>query len=278
MTLMTLPLLCTDYQYLREFLNSRIGHDLGEGKEYLVQSRLGAVAESKGIPGLAVLFDRLRKSRDAALETAVVEAMVTCETSFFRTPSLFASLKRTVIPDLLRARAATRRLNVWCAGCSTGQEPYSVALTLYDEFPELRRWDVSILATDISEFALRRGRSASYSETDVRRGLDASTLKTHFHPLHHRWVVNAEIRRLVTFRALNLAEPLPFDDEFDIVFLRNVLIYFCPQQKRSVLRGLRNAIRDDGYLFLGESETILGLSEQFTFPPGGQEFYRPAPR
>src|SRR5262249_39614253 len=143
MTLMTVPLLCTDYQYLREFLNSRIGHDLGEGKEYLVQSRLGAVAESKGIPGLAVLFDRLRKSRDSALETAVVEAMVTCETSFFRTPSLFASLKRTVIPDLLRARAGTRRLNVWCAGCSTGQEPYSVALTLYDEFPELRRWDVS---------------------------------------------------------------------------------------------------------------------------------------
>lgn len=275
---MAIPVHCSDYQFLREFLNSRIGHDLGEGKEYLVQSRLGALAESSGLPGLAVLFERLRKTRDSALETAVVEAMVTCETSFFRTPSLFESLRQTVVPSLIRARANQRRLNIWCAACSTGQEPYSLAITLHDHFPELRRWDVTILATDISEHALRKGRTGSYSETDVRRGLDPGTLNSHFHASHRRWAVNAEIRRPVTFRSLNLASPLTFDEEFDIVLLRNVLIYFSTQQKRIVLNGIRNAMRDDGFLYLGESETILGLSDEFTYPPGGQEFYRPAPR
>ncbi len=266
-----------DYVYLRELLRNRIGHDLGEGKEYLAESRLGNLVESRGIPNISTLFQRLRFT-DRSLEIATVEAMLTCETSFFRGSLTFERLRRIVIPSLAAARADQRRIRIWCAACSTGQEPYSIAITLLDHFPELTSWDVSILATDISEKVLAQAREASYSTIEVRRGLTDTTLRTHFENRDDRWILRSPARRLVAFKSLNLIEPLGTLQEFDIIFLRNVLIYFCPQAKSQVLSSARRAIQDDGYLFLGESETILGTEADFDLPAADLDFFRPAVR
>jgi chemotaxis protein methyltransferase CheR len=270
------PLSDSNYRFLREFLHARIGHDLGEGKEYLALSRLGTLVESRGLPSLSALFDLLSRPGDTALETAVAEAMVTGETTFFRTPAAFESLRRDVIPNLMRARAETRRLRIWSAGCSTGQEPYSIAFILAEHMSELSHWDVSILATDLSEHALRQARAGAYTDADTRRGLPPAMLDRHFHRRDDRWVVSPEIRKLVTFETRNLVDLMAFRSEFDVVMLKNVLIYFFADKKRAVLEGVRRAIKDDGYLFLGESETILGISSQFCFPPTGLEYYRPS--
>ena len=270
------PLKSADYDFLRTLLRDRLGHDLGDDKEYLAVSRLAALSQANGLTSLAALFDRLRQARDATLEDAVLGAMLTGETRFFRSSSLFDCLRLRVLPALIKAHADAQRLNVWCAGCSTGQEPYSIAMLLADHFPELARWDVSILATDFSEPALRQAREGSYTIAEIGRGLPETTLRTHFRPHAGRWVIGAEARRHINFQRLNLADPLPFRAEFDIIFIRNVLIYFGIERKLAVFEGLRRAIKDDGYLFLGESETILGLSGEFACSTEGFEFFRPA--
>jgi chemotaxis protein methyltransferase CheR len=265
-----------DYEFLKDFLRDRLGHDLGDDKQYLVDSRLGTLIETVGLSGLAALFARLRQARDRGLEDSVLEAMVTCETSFFRGSLTFERLRQSVIPALLETRAADQRLSIWCAGCSTGQEPYSIAITLADHFPELRRWDVTILATDISEHALGQAREGCYSFTEVRRGLSDNDLRRHFQNHDGRWRIGPDARRPIAFRKLNLVEPVSFRAEFDLIFVRNVLIYFCQERKPEVFSMLRRAIKDDGYLVLGESETVLGLSDEFVVSPQDIEFYRPA--
>jgi len=270
------PLSRADYLFLQEFLLARIGHDLGEGKEYLVESRLGTLARDLGFDGLAPIFDRLRAGREPAIAVSVCEAMVTGETSFFRNASAFERLRESVFPRLLAARADERRLRIWSAGCSTGQEPYSLALTLLDHFPETRRWDVRILATDVSEPALRQAEVGSFSAQDVRRGLDDRHLRAYFTPHEGRWLVGTEARRMVKFEPHNLLDPRPFPGTFDLILVRNVLIYFATSARARVFSLIRRSIRDDGFLFLGESETILGQGDDFTFAEAGLDYYRPA--
>ena len=268
-----------DYEYLQRFLLERLGHELGEGKEYLVESRLGTLSARLGLGGIAAIVDRLRRTSDPDLAAAVCEAMVTGETSFFRNPSAFERLKKTVIPALLRERAGSRRLRIWTAGCASGQEPYSIALTLLDNFPEARTWDVRILATDVAAPLLRLAELGGYSPQEVGRGLDSDWLRTHFHERAGRWWVGPEVRRLVRFERHNLLDGPPHDSaEFDVILARNVLIYFADGARSRVFVGFRRAIRDDGYLFLGESETILGQETGFLFPEGGMDYYRPAPQ
>ena len=267
----------SDYEYLQRFLLDRLGHELGEGKEYLVESRLGTLSARLGLKGIAAIVDRLRRTSDAELVTSVCEAMVTGETSFFRNPSAFERLKSTVFPTLLRERAGERRLRIWSAGCASGQEPYSIALTLLDNFPEARTWDVRILATDIAAPLLRQAELGGYTPQEVGRGLDTDWLRTHFHERGGRWWVGPEVRRLVRFERRNLLEPPREHAEFDVILVRNVLIYFADDARAHVFAGLRQAIRDDGYLFLGESETILGQETDFVFAEGVMDYYRPGP-
>ncbi len=271
------PMRRADYEYVQGFLRDRIGHELGEGKEYLVEGRLAPLAASLGLAGVAPLVDRLRRSADPELAASICAAMITGETSFFRNTSAFERLKATVFPALLAARAEERRLRIWSAGCSTGQEPYSIAMTLLDHFPEVHAWDVRILATDVSAPLLHQAELGEYKGQEVSRGLDPRWLKAYFHHERHgRWRIGPEARRLVRFERQNLLDPPRDHGEFDLVLVRNVLIYFADAARARVFATLRRAIRDDGYLFLGESETILGQETEFTFAEGGMDYYRPA--
>jgi chemotaxis protein methyltransferase CheR len=265
----------TDYAFLRIFLKERIGHELGDGKEYLVVSRLVPVVETFRLETLKALFDRLRRTRDLLLEDAICEAMVTCETSFFRNPSVFERLRRSAFPTLLTTRASERRLRIWCAGCSTGQEPYSVAMLLHEHFPESRAWDVKILATDVSERVLKAAALGEFSDAEVKRGLGTDYLRTYFSKRNNTWVVEPVIRKRIHFEKFNLMSPSFHTSEFDIILIRNVLIYFTDEVRARIFASLRRALRDDGFLFLGESETILGQGDEFTFGEDGMDYYRP---
>jgi chemotaxis protein methyltransferase CheR len=268
-----------DYEYLQRFLRDRIGHELGEGKEYLVESRLGHLAADLKLVGVAELVDGLRRGDDPKLIESACAAMITGETSFFRNASAFDRLKTMVFPALLAERAGERRLRIWSAGCSTGQEPYSVAMMLLDNFVEARTWDVRIVATDISAKLLRQAEVGVYSNQEVSRGLDPNWLRSYLHERGGRWSVGPEVRKLVRFERHNLLDGPPHDSaEFDVILARNVLIYFAEGARAIVFAGFRRAVRDDGYLFLGESETILGQQTEFLFPEADLHYYRPAPR
>ena len=265
-----------DYGFLKEFLRDRIGHELGDGKEYLVISRLGPVAEGLKLSSIGGLCDRLRKSRDLAAEKSVCEAMVTCETSFFRNPSAFERLRLSVIPSLLEARKSERKLRIWCAGCSTGQEPYSIGMLLLEHFLEIKGWDVRIVATDLSERVLHHAERGEYSEREIHRGLSDALIRSFFTVKRHRWTVEPALRNLVTFEKLNLIPSFHLPTQFDLIFMRNVLIYFASESRAAVFTSLRRVIRDDGFLFLGEAETILGQGDAFRFAENGMDYYRPS--
>jgi chemotaxis protein methyltransferase CheR len=208
----------------------------------------------------------------------VCEAMVTCETSFFRNPSAFDRLKTSVFPYLLNARRSVKRLRIWSAGCSTGQEPYSIAILLLENFPEIQGWDVKIVGTDLSARALRQAEAGEYSEAETRRGLSDSLRHAYFKNKSHRWIVDPRVSRLVSFEKFNLVSSTPLSTIFDILFVRNVMIYFSSERRASLFELLRNSIRDDGFLFLGESETIIGQGDAFMFASDGMDYYQPTPR
>jgi chemotaxis protein methyltransferase CheR len=265
-----------DYLFLMQFLHDYLGHELGEGKEYLLEGRLGPVAAARGLADVSALIHQLRRNQDRPLREAVLEAMITGETSFFRTAKTFDRLRRVVIPALILARSSSQRLRIWCAACSTGQEPYSIAMLLADDFPALRTWTVDLLATDTSERLLQRAREGTYSLSEVQRGLSAALLHRHFHPVGDRWKVSDRLRQSVRFRKFNLLDKLTeLGSHFDIIFMCNVLIYLDGLHKARILSGLREVIEPDGYLFLGDSETILGLTDHFVINQGDDPFYRP---
>ena len=265
-----------DYLYLRELLREQIGHNLTDGKEYLVEGRLGPIAASYDLAGVAELLGRLRLTGDRAIRETIVEAMTINETYFFRGPNMFDNFRRTIVPDLIRTRADTRRLRIWCAACSTGQEPYSIAMTLADHFPELDTWRVDLLATDFSVQTLDRARQGVYNQFEVQRGLPIQSLLKHFTKVGDHWRISDDLRRRVRFDKFNLLDVFfGLGGPFDIILIRNVLIYVEPATASSVFSKLRGAITHDGYLVLGESETILGLTDQFAIPDGAVYFYRP---
>jgi chemotaxis protein methyltransferase CheR len=265
-----------DYDFLQDFLRDRIGHELGEGKEYLVQSRLEPLASRLGHRGLSPLFARLRQGA-ADLEQEVCAAMVTAETSFFRNPSVFERIRTAILPPLLSVRARERRLRIWSAGCATGQEPYSLAMTLLEEFPMLSGWDVRILATDLSAALLQQAEAGVFTTSQVRRGLSPTLVNSFFDSRDGVWQIKPEPRRLIQFSRHNLLDRPPGSDEFDLILVRNVLIYFSDSARAKVFATLRRMVREDGYLILGDSETILGQETDFRFGEDGMDFYRPNP-
>lgn len=252
-----------DLAYVRRVVAERSAIQLEDGKEYLIESRLETLARLQSQPDAAAVVDQMRRNPSGPMTQKVVEAMTTNETSFFRDRLPFDALRDSVLPTLIRERAATRRLNIWCGAASTGQEPYSIAMLIRDHFPELATWNVSILATDLSTEVLEQARSGRFSQLEVGRGLPATMLVRHFDQEGTRWRVRPAIRDMVEFRELNLVGNWPPMATPDVVFLRNVMIYFDVPSKQRILSRIASLIADDGYLFLGAGETTLNVDTTF---------------
>ncbi|HEY3497443.1 MAG TPA: protein-glutamate O-methyltransferase CheR [Polyangiaceae bacterium] len=249
--------------YLQRLVHRRSGIVLEDGKDYLVDSRLDGIARSAGVRSVDELVGKLRRDSGSILVQRVVEAMTTNETMFFRDAHPFEALRQRFVPELIQKRASERRLRVWSAAAATGQEPYSIAMTLLETFPELASWNVNILATDLNSAVLQRARQGRYRDLEVGRGLPPSYLAKYFVRHDGEWELTREVRDLVTFQELNLVEPWDGIDACDLVFMRNVLIYFDLDTKRSILTRLRRVLRRDGFLVLGGAETTTDLDETF---------------
>jgi chemotaxis protein methyltransferase CheR len=258
-----MPLSPADSTFLRGLVRARSGIVLGEDKGYLLESRLMPLAKLAGLPGLEEMTVRLRAEPSGQLARKVVEAMTTNETFFFRDIHPFECLRKIVLPDLVAKRNAERRLDLWCAATSTGQEPYTIAMVLRENFPQIANWTTRFLASDISSEVLRRAREGRYSQLEVNRGLPAPLLTRHFTKDGPDWRVMDDLRRMIEFKEQNLLDSFQISGHFDVIFLRNVLIYFDVETKKQILAKCRRLLRPDGYLFLGGAETTMNLDESF---------------
>lgn len=267
-----------ELKYLRELVEAGAGLSREQAKDYLFESRLGAVARLHGQAGVGPLVQQLRSSALGPLHREVVEAMTTQETSFFRDSHPYEALRKVVLPDLIQRRAASRTLNIWCAASSTGQEPYSLAILLREHFKQLLTWDVKILATDLSEAALARARAGIFNRAEIARGLPPALLAKYFtENARQDFQLREDVRRCIEFRSFNLVGSWGRLPEFDLILLRNVLIYFSLETKRRVLLRTRDCLKADGYLLLGSAETTLHVDEAFDMVHVERtSFYRPA--
>lgn len=250
-----------DYEFFRRLLKGRSGLALPDDKQYLLESRLTPVMDQFGIQGFAQLAQRLRGPDAREIEDAVVDAMTTNETFFFRDRTPFETFTSFVLPSIARSRPAGQPLRIWCAAASTGQEPYSLAMCLRENAAIVGGRKVEILATDISHVALDRAKAGIYSQFEVQRGLPIQHLLKYFTKSGDQWQVNADIRAMITYRYLNLLDSFISLGRFDIVFCRNVLIYFDPPTKSDVLERISKLMAPDGHLFLGGAETVVGLTD-----------------
>lgn len=251
------------FDYVRQLVQQHSAIALEANKGYLVESRLLPLAKQFGHVTLSDFVAKLRQKPYGEMHCQVVEAMTTNETSFFRDIHPYDVLKTAILPDLLRSRATQRVLNIWSAACSSGQEPYTIAITLREHFPELANWRISILATDLSTQILDKARAGTYSQAEINRGLPAPVLVKYFQRSGLHWQIKPEIRQLVEFKSLNLIGAWPAMPTMDVIFLRNVLIYFTPETKVKVLGSIRSRLAGDGTLFLGGAETTIGIDESF---------------
>jgi len=267
------------FEFLRDLLRRRTGVEIDDSKQYLVVARLLPIVRQRAIPSLDTLVDRIRKTGDKALEKDVLNAMMTHETSFFRDKSPYETL-RQLVTEMIPKRSAHRQLAIWSAACSTGQEPYSIAMLLNEHFPDLvASWRIRIIATDISEPVLARAREGVFSELETNRGLTAELLKKYFRPLQGKWSIAQECRRLVEFRCLNLNGPWPALPPCDVIFLRNVMLYFDVPTRAALVTKMRRVLKPDGALFLGGAETMIGIDTAYDRLTGaGCSYYRPKPR
>ncbi|MCB2412904.1 protein-glutamate O-methyltransferase CheR [Demequina sp. TTPB684] len=257
------------FDFVATLVRTRSAIQLDKGKEYLVESRLAPLARSAGAADVDAFVRALRA--DISQHESVVEALTTNETSWFRDLNPFTVLKTHILPEF--AAKGRGPLRVWSAACSTGQEPYSVAMTIADNFPSLK---VQIVATDIAENVLAKGRSGRFSQLEINRGLPAPMLVKHFERQGPSFEISPQLRNQVVFRKHNLLELPPAGGPFDIVFLRNVLIYFDVDTKRSVLSKVRAALTPGGYLFLGAAETTIGVDDAWErIQVGNSSVYRP---
>lgn len=250
-----------DFQFLCGFLKARSGLALTPEKRYLVESRLSPICRRFDLDTLSGLVGVLKAGRTPSLETAVVEAMTTNETFFFRDKGPFDLFRDVLLPRYLAARAGTRRLRIWCAAASTGQEPYSLAMLLNEASARLAGWQVQIVATDISTEVLEKAKAGMYNQFEVQRGLPIQLLVKYFKQNGDQWQISPQIRAMVDYRPLNLIKEFGHLGTFDIIYCRNVLIYFDKPTKTDVLRRLANAMAPDGALLLGAAETVIGLTD-----------------
>lgn len=252
-----------DFAYVRKLVYDNSAIVLETGKEYLVDSRLNPLAKAKGFSSLSEFVKKLSNTPYGTLHSDVIEAMTTNETSFFRDIHPFDAMKAEVLPDMTAKLASKKRLNIWSAACSSGQEPYSLAMLISEYFASQPDWSISITASDISEEMLNYSRTGCYTQMEINRGLPAMMMVKYFEKHESMWKAKANIRSLMNFRQLNLSERWPVMPKMDIIFLRNVLIYFDQETKRNILKQVRQQLNPEGYLFLGSAETTFNLDDSF---------------
>jgi chemotaxis protein methyltransferase CheR len=262
-----------DYAYLRQCIKAHSGLVLSPDGQYLVESRLLPVARKAGFHQLGDLVAAIKSARDCVQLTEAIEALITGDTYFFRDKTAFDYVRQTIVPALLVARRQSRTIRIWCAAASTGQEAYSLALCLRDLAARLAGWTVEILATDLSERALDRARTGLYTHFEVQRGLPIKLLIEHFTQSGDQWRIASELRAMVGWRQLNLLEDFSSLGSFDVIFCRNVLKYFDRETRSDVLDRLAHVTAHDGYLALGASETVAGMTDRFGAVAGQRGLY-----
>jgi len=252
-----------DFDYLRKMMRDNAAIVLDEDKRYLAESRLACLVGKEGFPTVQKMLEemRVRPSRD--LHRKVLDAMTNNETWFFRDLEPFEALRTMIIPELIQRRQTERRLMIWSAASSSGQEAYSTAMLIREHFPGLLSWDLNIIGTDICGSMVQRARQARYSQLEVNRGLPVQLLTKYFEQDGLEWQLSENVRRMVTFRLMNLASTWSEMEPVDVIFLRNVLIYFDVDTKRQILARAGRTLAPDGYLFLGCAETTMNLSDKF---------------
>jgi chemotaxis protein methyltransferase CheR len=268
-----------DYTYLRELVLSQSANLIDPSRNALFETRLAPVARLAGAANLEGLVSILRLDRPEHLQRTVAEAMMINETSFFRDVKPFEALRTDVIPKLIETKQHERRLRIWSAASSTGQEAYSVAMLLTEHFPELKRWDVKVIGTDISRSVIEYACRARYRRMEVNRGLSARMLVKYFTRHGDEWEVCPKVRSKCEFRSANLCAPLPLLPVFDLVLLRNVLLYFPQQDRSCVFRDVYRRLSSEGALLLGNAEQAEDSTNLFAAEFAADSyFYRPVAR
>ncbi|MBL9210711.1 MAG: protein-glutamate O-methyltransferase CheR [Opitutaceae bacterium] len=252
-----------DFDYVRKYVREQAAIVLEPGKEYLVESRLLALSRKESLASVDELMVRLRAEPKGPLHRKIVDAMTTNETSFFRDIHPFDALRKWILPEVIARRAPERKLTLWCGAASTGQEPFSVLMLIAEHFPALLSWDLRFIATDLCTEVLARARTGRFSQLEVNRGLPATLLVKHFSRQGVEWEVKPELRRRVEFREMNLLSEWSLLPPVDVIFLRNVLIYFDVETKKAILAKARRVLRPGGYLLLGGAETTINVDDAF---------------
>jgi len=262
-----------DFELLSKILKERSGLVLSEDKVYLLESRLTPIARKKGMETLDDLINEIRLRRKEDLLREVTDAMTTNESFFFRDNTPFDLFKEDVLPALMKNRA-NKRLRIWCAAASTGQEPYSLGIILKEMEAQLSGWKIEIIGTDLSQDVLDKAKAGIYSQFEVQRGLPIKLLMKYFTQAGEMWQISENIRNMVTYKPYNLLDNFGMLGKFDVIFCRNVLIYFHQETKADVLNRLREQMPEDGTLFLGAAETVLGLTDKFKPVSGKRGLYK----
>jgi chemotaxis protein methyltransferase CheR len=263
-----------DYEYLRKILKDHSGLDLSTDKQYLIESRLLPLSRKCGLAGIDELVQKM-KGGSASHIAQAVEAMTTNETFFFRDKVPFEHFRETIMPDILKARAGRKTVRIWCAAGSTGQEPYSLAMCLKEMNAAASGWRIEIVATDLSHEVLEKSSAGIYSQFEVQRGLPIQLLVKYFKQSGELWQINPDIRAMVQHRQLNLLHDFSGLGIFDVIFCRNVLIYFDQDTKINIFNRLASSMEADGFLVLGAAETVIGLTDVFKPYPERRGLYRP---
>ncbi len=263
----------SDFELIAGLLKQRSGLVLTPDKGYLLESRLSSVARKWDFKSFDEMVQAIRVKRDERLLSEITEAMTTNESFFFRDSKPFDQFRDIVLPHLLEKRASTRSIRIWSAACSTGQEPYSLAILLKEAEQKLAGWRTEIVATDLSSEVLEKAKQGIYTQFEAQRGLPITLLVKYFTQVGDQWQISQDLRRMVTFKTFNLLESAVALGKFDVIFLRNVLIYFDPPTKGKILDGMSQQLAEDGFLYLGGAETVLGVSDRFRPMQGQRGIY-----
>lgn len=262
-----------DITFVSKEAYKRSGLVLSADKGYLLESRLAPLARAEGYPSIEALISAARREQNDRLLWGITEALATHETFFFRDNTPFDLFKQDVLPVLARERGRSGMIRIWCAACSSGQEPYSLAMLLEEERARLGGMRVEIVATDMAPRVIEKAKAGVYTQFEVQRGLAVQRLVTHFEQNGDQWRIKPNIRQMVTFQKQNLLENFSQLGTFDVIFCRNVLIYFDPDTKKKVLSRLSRQTAPDGFLFMGAAETVVGLSSDFWPVEGRRGLY-----
>jgi chemotaxis protein methyltransferase CheR len=268
-----------DYGYLRQLVFGLSQNVLDPSRDYLFETRLTKLLRNQGMSHLEELVQHLKVNKNTVLERSIAEAMTINETSFFRDGRPFELLRTELLPKIIESRRYARSLRFWSAACSTGQEAYSLGMLLHEHFPSLTGWSIRIEGTDICAEVMERAQAGVYHRIEMNRGLPARFVVRYFEHVGEDWVVKPEIRKMCNFRRANLcASPLPFnriDDRFDVIFLRNVMLYFSQESRKTLMAGIHKVLAPDGILFLGSSEQPADPSIWTSVLAGGTCHFRP---